>query len=160
MYNDNFKKPEYDKVIGGVKLRKLETESAVLQRRRNELGLSQQMVADCAGISLRQYQRFELGERYLRSASMRIGLAICDILALDPHRFVGYVEGQEPMTHDYVLKVMKDVHNTMPVEDYKKAIAAHFQDPKLGLRKAIGSLGGALKSGVIKIENGIVERIK
>lgn len=59
----------------------------ILKIRRKELGLSQQGVADAAGIQLRQYQRFELGERYLCNASMKIGLAICSVLKLDPYTF-------------------------------------------------------------------------
>lgn len=59
----------------------------ILKVRRKELGFSQQGVADTAGIQLRQYQRFELGERYLCNASMKIGLAICSVLKLDPYTF-------------------------------------------------------------------------
>lgn len=59
-----------------------------LSAQRKAMGLSQQMVATAAGIDLRQYQRLESGERSMCSASLRIGLAICDVLGLDPHRFV------------------------------------------------------------------------
>lgn len=59
-----------------------------LSAQRRAMGLSQQMVATAAGIDLRQYQRLESGERSMCSASLRIGLAICDVLGLDPHRFV------------------------------------------------------------------------
>lgn len=59
-----------------------------LSAQRKAMGLSQQMVASAAGIDLRQYQRLESGERSMCSASLRIGLAICDVLGLDPHRFV------------------------------------------------------------------------
>lgn len=50
--------------------------------------MTQQEVADAAGILLRQYQRLESGERSMSSVSLRIGLAVCDVLGLDPHRFV------------------------------------------------------------------------
>lgn len=59
-----------------------------LLARRKELGLTQQEVADLAHVALRQYQRFESGERALSSSSLRIALAICDALRLDPHCFV------------------------------------------------------------------------
>lgn len=52
------------------------------------MGLSQQEVAQKAGMQLRQYQRFETGERKLSAATLRIALAVCDVLELDPHRFV------------------------------------------------------------------------
>ena len=59
-----------------------------LRRQREGMGMTQQEVADKAGILLRQYQRLESGERSMASASMRIGMAVCDVLKLDPHRFV------------------------------------------------------------------------
>ncbi len=55
---------------------------------RKALGMSQQAVADAAKINIRQYQRLEKGERSMSSTSLRIGLAVCDVLKLDPHRFV------------------------------------------------------------------------
>ena len=59
-----------------------------LRHQREGLGMTQQQVADAAGILLRQYQRLESGERSMASTSLRIGLSVCDALKLDPHRFV------------------------------------------------------------------------
>ena len=59
-----------------------------LYKQREAMHMTQQEVADAAGILLRQYQRLESGERSMCSASLRIGLAVCDVLKLDPHRFV------------------------------------------------------------------------
>lgn len=59
-----------------------------LVERREQLNLTLTEVAQQAGIQLRQYQRFESGERKLASATLRIALAVCDVLRLDPHRFV------------------------------------------------------------------------
>jgi len=59
-----------------------------LRHQREGLGMTQQEVANAAGILLRQYQRLESGERSMASTSLRIGLAVCDALKLDPHRFV------------------------------------------------------------------------
>lgn len=59
-----------------------------LRCQREALGMTQQQVADAAGILLRQYQRLESGERSMASTSLRIGLSVCDALKLDPHRFV------------------------------------------------------------------------
>ncbi len=61
------------------------TDGQVLRHRREELGLTQQQVADKAGIQLRQYQRFESNERGLSGASMRIGLSVCSVLKLNPY---------------------------------------------------------------------------
>lgn len=61
------------------------TDGQVLHHRREEMGLTQQQVADKAGIQLRQYQRFESNERGLSGASMRIGLSVCSVLKLDPY---------------------------------------------------------------------------
>lgn len=89
-YNDNFVYPESEPLIvdGLVFDLVLHPEHAPLKLRREEMKLSQQQVADAANITLRQYQRFESGERRMSSASMRIGLAICHVLNLDPYRFV------------------------------------------------------------------------
>ena len=90
VYNDNFEYPAVepqvdDGIVFDVVVR---PEHAPLRLRREAFGLSQQQVATAAGITLRQYQRFESGERSLSSATMRIGLSICRVLQLDPYRFV------------------------------------------------------------------------
>lgn len=66
----------------------------VLRSRREQLGLTQQQVADLAGIKLPQYQRLETGGRHLSGCSMRIGLAICAALLLDPYECVVVVVDQ------------------------------------------------------------------
>lgn len=63
-------------------------DNGYLRHQREALGMTQQQVADTAGILLRQYQRLESGERSMASTSLRIGLSVCDALKLDPHRFV------------------------------------------------------------------------
>lgn len=60
----------------------------ILRSRREQLELTQQQVADRAGIKLQQYQRLETGERHLSGCSMRIGLAICAVLLLDPYEVI------------------------------------------------------------------------
>ena len=71
----------------------------ILRSRRNQLGLTQQQVADRAGIKLPQYQRIESGERTLDGCSMRIGLAICAVLLLDPYTQVAvHADQPDPMT--------------------------------------------------------------
>lgn len=89
-YNDNFMYPETEpvEIEGLVFTIELHPDHAPLRYRREEFGMSQQQVADAAGITLRQYQRFESGDRKMSSASMRIGLSICHVLKLDPYRFI------------------------------------------------------------------------
>ena len=89
-YRDNFQFPAAEPlIIDDIELTEfLYPEHAPLRCRREELGLSQQQVADRSGITLHQYQRFESGERSMASTSLRIGLAICRTLDLDPYRFV------------------------------------------------------------------------
>ena len=86
MYNDNFVSSKKSSLGSGWVT--ILPDHAILQERRKELGLTQQQVADMAQIQLRQYQRLESGERSMGSASMRIGLAVCAVLELDPYRFV------------------------------------------------------------------------
>ena len=85
-YNDTLYFDEEEEV-NGQKFIFLVPDCNYLRKQREGLKMSQQEVADAAKITLRQYQRFESGERSMRSASLRIGLSICDALKLDPHRF-------------------------------------------------------------------------
>lgn len=89
-YNDNFVYPASEPltVNGSKVICEIISAQAPLKLRREEMSLSQQDVASAAGITLRQYQRFESGERSMSSASLRIGLSICQVLRLDPYRFI------------------------------------------------------------------------
>lgn len=87
-FNDDYQ-PTTDDIFGdGKEWITLEPDKSILIRRRKQLKMTQQQVADAAHIQLRQYQRLESGERSMASASMRIGLSICAVLKLDPYRFV------------------------------------------------------------------------
>ena len=77
-------------------------DAGVLKQRRKHLGLTQQQVANLAGIQVKQYQRLESGERSIMGASMRIGLSVCAVLKLDPYGFVGNAE-----TLNNAIKVTK-----------------------------------------------------
>lgn len=48
------------------------------------MGITQKQVAERAGITITQYQRFELGTRSISNASFRVVLRICDALRIDP----------------------------------------------------------------------------
>lgn len=67
----------------------MQLEHSILLQRRKELKMTQQQVADKAGIQLRQYQRLENGERNISGSSGRIMLSICEALKLDPYLFLG-----------------------------------------------------------------------
>lgn len=67
---------------------KIEREAKILRNRRVELGMSQMDVAMNAEIQIRQYQRFEYGDRRLSNSSMILGLRVCAVLKLDPYEFV------------------------------------------------------------------------
>lgn len=87
-FQDTYETLSEDLGKNGSKWFFLETEKDILKNRREELGLTQQQVAETAHIQIRQYQRLESGERNISGASMRIGLAVCAVLRLDPYRFL------------------------------------------------------------------------
>ncbi len=69
----------------------------LLREQRVIKGLTQQQVADKAKIKLQQYQKFESGERNLRSASFQIACRVLEALDLDIAKFYHgeYVFGEE-----------------------------------------------------------------
>ena len=58
-----------------------------LKARRKELGLTQQKVADKAGIRLVQYQLFEMGKRDILNASFSVASRVITALELDLNDF-------------------------------------------------------------------------
>lgn len=87
--------------INGETFELMQMEHLILFQRRKELKMTQQQVADKAGIQLRQYQRLENGERNISSSSGRIMLSICAALRLDPYLFIG--KGNEKPETKYVI---------------------------------------------------------
>lgn len=69
----------------------------LLRERRIVLGLTQQQVADKAGIKLPQYQKFEGGQRNLRTASFQIACRVLEALELDIVKYFHkeYIFGEE-----------------------------------------------------------------
>ena len=59
----------------------------LLKEARLKRGLSLQQTADRCGINIRQYQKFESGERDIRGCAFSLGLLICKTLDLDPWQF-------------------------------------------------------------------------
>jgi len=68
-------------------LQRMQTESTILKNARERLGMTQQQTADKARINLRQYQRFESGERNLTSSSFYIGCNVLEALEIDIMKF-------------------------------------------------------------------------
>lgn len=88
LFLDTYKPLTHDLLGSGDEWFFFETDNSILKNRREELGLTQQEVANAAHIQIRQYQRLESGERSIRGSSLRIGLSICSALKLDPYRFM------------------------------------------------------------------------
>ena len=59
-------------------------ESEMIRQARLKKGFTQQQVAVLIGVHVKAYQRLEYGERDIKNASMKIGLAICAVLSIDP----------------------------------------------------------------------------
>ena len=59
----------------------------VLKKRRRQLGMTLQDVADKAGIDIKQYQRFESGDRELASASFITTVQVIKALEMDPVKY-------------------------------------------------------------------------
>ena len=69
----------------------------LLKEQRVTNGLTQQQVADKAGILIQHYQKFESGERNLRTASFDVACRVLEALDLDIVKFFHheYVLGEE-----------------------------------------------------------------
>lgn len=100
MFNDTLLFEPETTTLMGVDLEVMIPDHGYLSHQRKAMGLSQNQVAIAAGIHLRQYQRMESGERSMSSTSLRIGLAICDVLKLDPHRFVPLLANSQSETEE------------------------------------------------------------
>lgn len=96
-----------------------------LRAQRESLGLTQQQVADGAGILLRQYQRFEFGERDITKAYASTFLAVCAVLQLPPFSFLPNAEkyknyadsiskerGQAEMNRSDILSVARSAFDS------------------------------------------------
>jgi len=75
-------------------------ENWMLRNQREQLGLSQEEVADKAGIKLEQYQRFESGDRNISSSTFGIVHAVLTALELDTTAFKKGEYALEPWPAD------------------------------------------------------------
>lgn len=78
--------------------------AAYLRKRRHELKLTQQAVADKAEIKLQQYQKFESGERSILTASFFITCKVLDAMGIDIQGFHRDYIGPEKMMHRAITK--------------------------------------------------------
>ncbi len=82
-------------------IRKTTKATLMLMAARAKKGLSQQQVAVIAGVHVRQYQRLEYGERDMKHVNMRLGLAVCAILEINPYDIVDWLpEGWQQVTRE------------------------------------------------------------
>ena len=63
------------------------SDKTILQERRVILGLTQKQVAEKANIPLQSYQRFESGDRNIKTASFQLVCRVLEALELDITRF-------------------------------------------------------------------------
>ena len=77
-----------------------ESKKDVLLERRMLLGLTQKQVAEKAGIPYQSYQKFEIGERNINTASFNIACKVITALDMDITKFYNgeYSLGAEIMS--------------------------------------------------------------
>ena len=63
-------------------------QTEMLRNVRLSKKMTQQTVANMANMYVREYQRLEMGERTMENVSMEHGLAVCDVLGIDPYEIV------------------------------------------------------------------------
>lgn len=59
----------------------------LLREKRVVLGLTQQQVADKAKVSLQAYQKFEGGQRNIKTASFQVACRVIEALGMDISKF-------------------------------------------------------------------------
>ena len=68
----------------------MQSMEGVIKEHRERLGMTQQQVANEIGITVRQYQRYESGEKSIYSASFQIGVKLFKVLKLEIKEFFGF----------------------------------------------------------------------
>ena len=68
-------------------------QAKMITEARLRMGYSQQKAASLVGISIGQYQRLEYGEQDIKNTSMKIGLAVCTVLEIDPSYWLSEKKG-------------------------------------------------------------------
>ena len=78
---------EFESLDGYQLIKADEEQRNILREQRENLGLTQQQVADRANIKIIQYQRFEMGTRNIMNASFQIACRIIEALEMDITKF-------------------------------------------------------------------------
>lgn len=55
----------------------------IIKQHREALGYTQQQIANMCDMTVRQYQRYESGEKSIYSASFNFGMKMCHYLQID-----------------------------------------------------------------------------
>lgn len=148
-----FRKFSFDKeIINGAEFDVLPAhDGTVLLQRRKELKLTQQQVAEAAGIQLRQYQRVESGERTFSGGSARIMLSVCEVLKLDPYLFFG--KGNE----DTEIEQNHDIYVVLPQVECKLGVSGkYYYIPQLAYYLMVS----AIPYGKVCTEEEIWDKLK
>jgi len=82
---------------------------SILREKRVILGLTQKQVAEKAKVPLASYQRFESGERNIRTASFQLACRVIEALGMDVSDFYHgeYVLGEKIVTSKEGLRYKK-----------------------------------------------------
>ena len=83
--------------------------NGVLREKRIMAGLTQKQVADRAGITLQQYQKFESGERNIMNSSFQIACRVIEALGMNISEFYHgeYTFGEKVVLDKEGLKYTK-----------------------------------------------------
>lgn len=74
--------------VDEINLKRIYFPHIVLRDARKAKEMTQQQTADGCGVTLRQYQRLETGERDIAATSFKVALTLCDLLDIEPHNLL------------------------------------------------------------------------
>lgn len=140
-------------------------EHQILAERRKELKMTQQQVAEKAGMQIRQYQRLENGERNITGSTGKVLLSICNVLKLDPYILIAC--GNKPPEMKYIILppieiqgieyVIPSLAYYMLVSNIPKGMVCSDNDIMTCLRKAYGIENLEIKTDLNSAEMHIQE---
>ncbi len=134
--------------IGDEEWIRMQLPHHMLKQRRMELNMTPSEVAEEAMISVRQYQRFESGERRFTSASAELFMPICIALRLDPLEFFplstlsksyGANDIEERGRVERIEKMLKSsfgIYDNVSFQEYK-ALVLQIPEGKLVTTKMV-----------------------
>lgn len=65
------------------KLTPLKQPETIIKEKRKALGITQEKAAEILGLSLRQFQRYENGQKELAEAPFQLGVNMCELFKID-----------------------------------------------------------------------------